>query len=416
MVIDDFQVIDDEGYGYDNYGKGNALNLEYIQPICKKHSIALYYSVPHSYSETGSKRGCIILSSSLNEYIIDRLSKIKIIDHSVYLKKIEKPMMENNNKIDNISIMIPVYNDWLSLSKLIVDIDSIVLDETNSIINIIIVDDGSTDQCYENILSDILLEKIQSVRILRLVCNVGHQRALAIGLSFLQLEGDSDAVLIMDSDGEDRAEDLLGLLKTWQDHRELIIVAGRVERSEGFIFRISYIGYKWLFRVLTGNSISFGNFSIVPKLFLSRLVHMPEVWNNMPAAICRSRLPFYIYPTVRGKRYEGKSNMSFLSLLIHGLSAVSVFTDVVFIRSLLFSIGMMIVGIIGITLAIIVKVFTGWAIPGWTTTVVGIFGIILLQAILLSIAAIFLYLSSRSTPSVIPVRIAKNYISCVEQL
>jgi hypothetical protein len=103
--------------------------------------------------------------------------------------------------------------------------------------------------------------------------------------------------------------------------------------------------------------------------------------------------------------------MNFVSLVLHGLSAVSVYSDVAFARVLLFSLVLTLVAVVGIVAAVIIRLATVLAIPGWTTTVVGILSIVFLQALILSAAAVFLLLSNRSHASVIPVRIAPDYVT-----
>jgi predicted O-methyltransferase YrrM len=62
VMVDDFQVPDDSGYGYDDYGVGFALNHEYISKLTHKYQLSKLYPKKLSADETGSRRGCIILS------------------------------------------------------------------------------------------------------------------------------------------------------------------------------------------------------------------------------------------------------------------------------------------------------------------------------------------------------------------
>ena len=74
--------------------------------------------------------------------------------------------------------------------------------------------------------------------------------------------------------------------------------------------------YKILFRVLTGKTISFGNFCLIPKAVLDRIVNQPDLWNNIPSTITRSNFPIKKIESERGKRYQGKSKMNFSSLFV----------------------------------------------------------------------------------------------------
>ena len=66
-----------------------------------------------------------------------------------------------------------------------------------------------------------------------------------------------------------------------------LIVASRTQRSEGLIFRVGYLLYKKLFRLLTGQDINFGNFSLIPMSLVKRLVCVPSIWNHFAATVLR---------------------------------------------------------------------------------------------------------------------------------
>jgi polyisoprenyl-phosphate glycosyltransferase len=157
-------------------------------------------------------------------------------------------------------------------------------------------------------------------------------RAIAVGLVDASRIPNIDAAIVMDADGEDRPNDLGRLIKAWEQQPSKIVVAKRVSRTENWSFRFFYHLYKLTFRLLTGKRISFGSFSILPRAALQALIHNPAIWNNLPAAIVRSRLPYTELDTKRGKRLAGRSRMNFESLAVHGFSAISVYTDVVLLR------------------------------------------------------------------------------------
>jgi polyisoprenyl-phosphate glycosyltransferase len=170
------------------------------------------------------------------------------------------------------------------------------------------------------------------------------------------------------------------------------------------LFKIGYLSYKMLFRILTGRSISFGNFSLIPQVAVRRLVYMPELWNNLAAAIMRSRMGYAMVPTERGRRYFGQSQMNLIGLVVHGLSAMSIYIDIVFVRILLASAGVATVSLGAIGAVTLIRAFTDMAIPGWATTVVGDLLIVLLQAAVLVVATTLMVLSNRSSRPIVPLR------------
>jgi hypothetical protein len=306
-------------------------------------------------------------------------------------------------------ILAPVYNDWLSFARLVREIDELA-SSLPARVRVRAIDDGSGEDSSELARALDGLKHVGSVEITRLACNLGHQRAIAVGLVEVAASDDCDAVVVMDSDGEDRPEHIADLLAVHLRRPEAVIVATRAKRSEGLVFRLSYLLYKLVFRLLTGHWISFGNFCLVPSRALKRLVFMPEVWNSLASSIVRSRTPMLSVPTTKGTRYAGRSSMNFLSLAIHGLSMVSVYSDAVLVRMLLLSTLLSAGAFVGLLVVIIIRLFTDLAIPGWASTIAGFMVVIFLQALVMSVVAVFLLLSNRSSSVIVPALDAPRYV------
>ncbi len=297
----------------------------------------------------------------------------------------------------------PVFNDWESASVLIQHLKHALQPEHSC--SFVLVDDGSFQQAPPE------LEQDQDIRILPLIRNVGHQRAIAVGLAWMADRSvQVDLVIVMDSDGEDDATGLIALIKAHESCPDKLIFASRINRRESPLFRISYRIYKWLFRTLTGSRISFGNFSLIPGSLLKRLVHAPEIWNHYSSGIMRSKLNYTFIPVQRGKRITGSSKMSFVSLVIHGLSAISVYIDVVAVRLLLTFLILSGFSMIGVLIVLYFRFFTGLAIPGWATGAVTGLILIFLQALLISLFLAFIALNYRSQHMIIPAREYRDYI------
>ena len=311
--------------------------------------------------------------------------------------------------IDTIAILTPVYNDWPSFEKLLLEIDHVFANQNSQItITVIAVDDGSTLRpCFAKPRES--FSNIQRIDIIELVRNLGHQKAITIGLAYVQQHYPCP-VIVMDSDGEDRPSDIPRLIQGLENNQEKIVFAERSRRSEGFMFVFFYILYRQLFRLLTGKKISFGNFSILPHSLLRRVVYLPEIWNHFAAGVIRSGLPLDTVESIRGKRYQGKSKMNFISLVMHGMSAISVYLDVVATRLILFSLFVISVTIIGFIFLLYVRFMTFLAIPGWATTVAIGLVIILFQSIFFLASLSFLVLSFRSNKAFIPAKDYTDYI------
>ena len=231
-----------------------------------------------------------------------------------------------------IKILIPLYNDWQSLFKLLENIDHQLNDKDNNI-SIVIVNDGSSEKVPDSFPS---YSKINSIKIINLKENIGHARSIATGLKFILENDNFDYVIPMDSDGEDRPEEIKELIKKIEPQSDLPIVCERVKRSEGFFFKFCYFLHKLITFTFTGRSIKFGNFTCLPKEVVKSITGEKATWSSFSGALSKiSKLKIGI-PSERGTRYFGPSKMSFKNLIVHSLSIIAVFKINVLIRSTLF--------------------------------------------------------------------------------
>ena len=229
-------------------------------------------------------------------------------------------------------ILIPLYNDWKSVSKLLNEIDS----QTNNWdveVSIIIVNDASTEK--KSGLESIF-KKIKSVKILNMKKNQVHQRCIATGLKYICENEDFDRVIIMDADGEDRPEELNDFFKKAKENPNMTITGNRFKRSEGFVFKVLYEAHKLLTLIFTGKLIKFGNFSCLPKNHVQQLVQKPYLWNSYSSSVVRTIDERTFIPSKRGIRYVLPSKMNIFALIFHSLSIISVFRNAVIIRSVIY--------------------------------------------------------------------------------
>jgi len=231
-----------------------------------------------------------------------------------------------------IKLLIPVFNDWQSLSKLLNNIDN-EIQNINHEISIIIVDDAST---FDRQLETENLSNINSIKILVMKENKGHARCIAAGLKYIFEKEEFDYVIPMDGDGEDRPEEIKEFIKSIENNPEQTVVGERVKRSEAFIFKFCYFFHKILTLVFTGHSIKFGNFTCLTKSTVEKLVNEKATWNSFSGALTKVEKNKISISSIRGERYFGPSKMSFSNLLKHSLSIISVFRNGVLIRSALF--------------------------------------------------------------------------------
>ena len=231
-----------------------------------------------------------------------------------------------------VKILVPVYNDWQSIYKLLDEIDNLQL-EKNFEISILIVNDASNHDRPEE---EKIFENIQSIKILNMNKNQGHARCIATGLKYIFEKEDFDYVIPMDGDGEDRPEEIKDFLEQIKKSNNQPIVGERIKRSENMIFKLCYQFHKMITFTFTGKSIKFGNFTCLPKSTVEKLVNEKATWNSFSGSLKKIEDKLFSIPSIRGARYFGPSKMSFYNLIKHSLSIISVFRKTFLIRSALF--------------------------------------------------------------------------------
>jgi hypothetical protein len=307
----------------------------------------------------------------------------------------------------DVAVIMPVFNDWESAQILLGNAEAIFKKDGRFNPKFILVNDFSLDEAPEDFVNCISYE----VLILNLIKNVGHQRAIVLGLCYINENYNCEHVVVIDADGEDKPEDIIVLLDTAIKENGKIIFAKRSNRYEAIWFQIFYFFYKAVFKILTGKQINFGNFCAIPFKRLKNLIYVSELWNHFSVGVVRSKTPFYTVPLSRGKRYKGKSKMNFINLVIHGLSAISVFTDVLAVRILLFSIILIANALLAIFIVAGIRLFTDLAIPGWASSIILGMTIVIIQAFLISLFLVFSVLNYRTQQSFIPAYEYKKYIA-----
>ena len=231
-----------------------------------------------------------------------------------------------------IKILVPIYNDWQSASKLLDEIDNNISDLDHEI-SVIIVNDASTHDRQEEQKD---FNNIQSIKILNMKINQGHARCIATGLKYIFEKEDFDYVIPMDGDGEDRPEEVKEFINQIQNSNDKPIVGKRVKRSEGLFFKLCYEFHKLITLTFTGKSVKFGNFTCLPRVTVEKMINEKATWNSFSGSLVKIEKDLFEIPSIRGNRYFGPSKMSFMNLLKHSLSIVSVFKKTVLFRSAFF--------------------------------------------------------------------------------
>ena len=231
-----------------------------------------------------------------------------------------------------IIVLIPVYNDWKSVFRLLDEINNLSI-ENEFQLSVLIINDASNFDRQEIEKS---FKNINTIKILNMEKNIGHTRCIATGLKYIFEKDQFDYVIPMDGDGEDRPQEIKDFLEKIKNSYKKSIVGERVKRSESMIFKICYQFHKLITFVFTGKSIKFGNYTCLPKSTVEKLLKEKATWNSFSGSLKKVEKELLRIPSIRGTRYYGPSKMSFSNLLKHSLSIISVFKSAVLFRSALF--------------------------------------------------------------------------------
>ncbi len=310
-------------------------------------------------------------------------------------------------------LLIPVFDDWDSVSLLLPLLES-QLTNVDAPVHVLLVDDGSTKPPDTAGLADACtsFRHLQKVDILSLKRNLGHQRAIAAGLSYVTAHLACSAVVVMDADGEDAPRDVPQLLAELDRYDgNMIIFAERTKRSESLSFRFFY----WLYRVvhlwLTGIPVRIGNFSAIPASMLPRIAVVSELWNHYAASVVKSRLPFETLPTERASRLAGTSKMNLVSLVIHGLSAISVFSERTGVRLIIAGTCLALFTGAGLSIVSAIQLATDWDVPAWAIYSPGLLLLLFGQMLTLVLMYVLGILQKRDDSGFLPIRDHVHFIS-----
>ncbi len=315
---------------------------------------------------------------------------------------------------ERLVVLVPLFNDWGVAELMLAELDA-VLARHGLAARVVLVDDGSTEPrpgaFPERRPARLDVEAVLLRR------NLGHQRAIAIGLAFVQAERPCDAVVVMDGDGEDAPADVPRLLAKYHEHGgERIVFAARARRSESLSFRIGYQAFKIVHRILIGLPVKVGNFSVLPRRELDRLVVVSELWNHYAAAVIKARRPYETVDTSRGRRLGGRSSMNLVSMVVHGLSAMAVYGEIIGVRLLCSTLVLILMAAVLFAGLFLAPPLTGLHIPTSAALAAGTLLVVLAQAVLMAFVFVFIVLGSRAGFTFLPIRDFRFFVGEVVAL
>lgn len=300
-------------------------------------------------------------------------------------------------------IVMPVFRDFEAASIVCRALDAELERLPDVEASVLLVDDGSPEATAG--FAPFELGGLARVELLTLRRNLGHQRAIAVALCQVHDSKNADVVVVMDADGEDLPADVPRLLAELEHEPLGMVFAERRKRLEGWFFRFGYFCYRHLHRLLTGVPVRIGNFSAFPASALARLVSMAELWNHYSGAALRSRLPLRFLPTDRGTRAAGRSQMGgVIPLVMHGISGIATFHDVVATRFLVASVAVVALVALGLTTVVGIRLGTDVAVPPGTTFTTGLVLVLASQVASVAFMLVLWLIGGRTSSTFIPCR------------
>lgn len=308
--------------------------------------------------------------------------------------------------VTSVSVLMPCLNDADTAAELVTEA-STHLQAAGWEASFLVVDDGS-----QPALAAVLVKKLDSlgskasVEVLELKRNVGHQRAIACGLCHLsEMSVVPDLVVVLDSDGEDRPEDIPSLVRAVvEGEHALVAFAERTRRTEGIVFWLGYMSYLSLHRLLVGHAPRVGNFTAVSSSLLEGVVTDPDLWSHYAACLWKSRIKKTLVPLPRGRRRRGTSTLGLGGLVLHGLAAISCYRETLALRLL--------IGCAILLFGAVLSLVTALAAPTWEQAVVaaGLAVGVMLSLSLLAFGQCFLVMQSRHQSTVLPIRDYRAFV------
>jgi glycosyltransferase involved in cell wall biosynthesis len=290
-------------------------------------------------------------------------------------------------------IISPCYNEEKVIQKFLNELEKTFI-TTDKAFTVIIVDDCSTDSTMDQLLGFNFKSEHYELKIIHLKFNVGHQRAIKTGLKYAS-KIDARGYIVMDSDGEDDPEAIRLLVNAAPGD---ITFVSRGTRRQTLTFKAGYYFYKILFKIISGNQINFGNYSMINRKVLDSTCL--QNFDHYPAFLSRLKYQKDYIKFDRRNRIDGKSKMNYNSLVLHGLKSLLEYAEellfffirilvVIFLFSVLFG-GYVVYG----------KFISHKAIPGWSSTMaLGLINSILITSGIIVLGLLILSVKNQNRPA-----------------
>ena len=167
-------------------------------------------------------------------------------------------------------------------------------------------------------------KNIKKIKIVNLKENLGSQKAISVGLNYLNQNTQNSIITILDSDGEDDVNKIPVMIENAEKNENKIVVSSRTKRQENFFFKFAYFFHKILTLLFTLKWISYGNFSSFNSKQLKNILKNNSSWLAISSCIAKNCKIIKV-KAERKKRLIGISKLSIMGLVSHSLRVNAVF-------------------------------------------------------------------------------------------
>lgn len=267
-----------------------------------------------------------------------------------------------NTALEKVVVITPCFNENTTALAFLRTVEEVIAAQKQFFFEIVVVDDCSSDNTLALLTEFRFKIPNATLTILPLKYNVGHQGAIYQGLLYAQ-DLNANKFIVMDSDGEDDPKAIAELIHI-NDYDIVHIARGR--RKESLSFRFSYYVYRFIFKIITGKVLNFGNYCMINKKIL--LASCNTQFIHFAAHLSKQKAKSTSLVYNRLKRIDGKSKMNLTSLVHHAFRSFIEYAEdllMIFLKLFLF---IMIVLFLLLGVVLYKKIFTDEAILGWAST------------------------------------------------
>ncbi len=214
--------------------------------------------------------------------------------------------------MNNISIVIPVYNEEKNILPLIKEI----FDNLNTLINfeIIVVDDCSIDNTYKTLIESNYFEKI---KIIKNIKNLGQSGALKEGIKNSIYEN----IVTLDGDGQNPPKDIIKITKVYFEGNFSLVGGLRLKRKDNIIKIISSKIANYIRSLILKDNCKDTGCSL--KIFRKDIFLSLEFFNGihrfLPALFKAHNKKTYFISVDHRSRLNGNSNYGTFDRLFQGI-------------------------------------------------------------------------------------------------